>query len=214
MFQREDVGGKLIGFSLLHKHVFFFFGTRLLTREDLMRSFPEYECAFLKQVHGREVVEAKPPQTPEADAHWTRMATRALVVQTADCVPILLASKNQVCAIHAGWRGVAQNIVAATAPSFADDPVLFAAIGPHILKNSFEAGDDVAHQLTGAPPSTTGKQYVDLTALVRAQLQQTFGAKIKIFECAQDTKTSADFHSFRRDGAKAGRQYSFVVLNS
>jgi copper oxidase (laccase) domain-containing protein len=137
-----------------------------------------------------------------------------LVVQSADCVPILLASKYQVCALHAGWRGVAQNIVAAAGPAFADDPVLFAAIGPHILAPSFEVGDDVAKKLTGAPPSASGKQYVDLSALVRAQLQQTFGAKIRIFECLHDTKTSVDFHSFRRDGAPAGRQYSFVVLNS
>jgi YfiH family protein len=214
MFQREEALGKLIGYSLLHKHVFFFFGARDFASDQLIRTFPEYECTFLNQVHGHQVVEAKPPMRPEADAQWTRMATRALVVQSADCVPVLLASKYQVCAIHAGWRGVAQNIIAAAASTFADDPVQFAAIGPHILKDSFEVGDDVAHQLTGAAPSPSGKQHVDLTALVRSQLKQAFGAKIKIFECLHDTKTSPEFHSFRRDREQAGRQYSFVVLNS
>jgi hypothetical protein len=223
MFEREEAGGKLLGYSLNVEHVFFFFGAKTLNRERLCAAFPQYELCFIKQVHGRTVVSADPRGEVEADGHLTTMATRAPVVQSADCVPILLASKNRVCALHAGWRGVAQNIVAAAAAHLRDEPMLFAAIGPHIGAASFEIGRDVAAQLQAAAPgvdfitahpSAPDKVFADLSKIVRAQLANAFGSKVKIFECAIDTKTSADFCSFRRDGAQAGRQYSFVVLNS
>lgn len=225
MFKPIQHAGKLLGYGLQHKHVFFFFGSRHLAKDDLWSLYPEYEYTFLKQVHGKTVLEASPETEAEADAQFTRRVTRAPVVQTADCVPILLASKNQVCAIHSGWRGVAQNITGAARTCFAGEKVLFAAIGPHILSRSFEVGHDVAAQLMAASPypdkaqsylrpqASSDKTHFDLTQLVRDQLTAAFGA-IEVFECLHDTKTSADFHSFRRDQKQAGRQYSFVVINA
>ncbi|MBX3020398.1 MAG: polyphenol oxidase family protein [Bdellovibrionales bacterium] len=226
MFQREERAGNLLGYSLQHKHAFFFFGSQAFTRDDLWTVFPEYDFAFLKQVHGKAVIDANPASACEADAHFTNFATRAPVIQTADCVPVLLASKSRVCAVHAGWRGVAQNIIAATKPHFTDDRVQFAAIGPHILVNSFEVGQDVSAQLQAAAPDpskaieylrshpSADKTYFDLAQLVRDQLTASYGGQLKIFECLHDTKTDHAFSSFRRDGKQAGRNLSFVVLNA
>lgn len=223
MFEQLFDGPRFLGFTLTRGKHFFFFGSRFVTREDLFQLFPQYEFRFLKQIHSRKVVESSVARPlPEADAHFTNQPGVALIAQSADCVPILLASPTHVCAIHAGWRGVAQNIVAAvheTLPLFKPD---FAAIGPHIGQLSFEVGDDVAQTLRAASPSpipslTTasveGKVFFDLKSLVYKQLRTSFNAALPIEDCAEDTKTSARFHSFRRDGAKAGRQYSFVVLN-
>lgn len=177
-------------------------------------------------MHGKTIVQADPANALEADGHYTRMVTRALVVQTADCVPVMLVSKNQVCALHAGWRGVAQNIIGEAKEQFRDDPVLFAAIGPHILAPSFEIGSDVAAQLIAAAPypekaqtylrahPSPGKTYFDLTQMVRDQLMSTYGGRLEVFECLHNTMVDREFHSFRRDAKQAGRQYSFVVLNS
>lgn len=223
-FQPRRRDGRLLGYSLEHEHVLFFFGAAQLDRAGLVNLFPEYEFCFIKQVHGRAAVRADPGVSPEADAHFTRRPTRAPVVQTADCMPVLLASRHQVCAVHAGWRGVEQDIIAATGATFHDDPVLFAAIGPHILQDSFEVDADVSRRLLAAAPlvsssavvagAAPGKSHVDLSALVEAQLRRTHGDAVRIFSCLHDTKTSADFHSFRRQGPAAGRQFSFVVLNS
>lgn len=211
MFQPERDRGRTIGYGLTIEHVYFFFGTR----EFEPAQMPEYEYAFLRQVHGTTVVEADPGTRPEADAHFTRRATRAPVAQSADCMPVLLASKNQVCAIHAGWRGVAAGTITAAARAF-DEPILFAAVGPHIMAASFEVGADVAAKFprdAWRPHADPGKTYVDLAAIARAQIAQA-APRARLFECLFDTRTTAEFHSFRRDGKDAGRNLSFVVLNA
>jgi copper oxidase (laccase) domain-containing protein len=170
------------------------------------------------------VIEADPQTSLEADAHYTSIAGRALISQTADCVPILLSSKSKVCAIHSGWKSSAQNIIAHSKAAFGGEPVTLAAIGPHIMQSSFEVGRDVAAQLLAAAPQGTteydlfsmhddpNKVHFDLTELIRRQLRAAFGPQIEILECLEDTKQSIQFHSFRRDRERAERQYSFVVI--
>ncbi len=71
---------------------------------------------------------------------------KALCVKTADCVPILLASKDakQISAVHAGWRGTVADIAAEAAKRFdCDKSGLLAAIGPCIGVCCYEVGDEV-----------------------------------------------------------------------
>src|SRR5438270_536991 len=106
MFKDLFADGKLMGFTHRRDGRVFFFGTGNTTQEDLPMLFPNYKFLFLKQVHGRNVIQADsasaPP--PEADGHFTSTPGLALVVQSADCVPVLLSSPKQVCAVHAGWK--------------------------------------------------------------------------------------------------------------
>ncbi len=226
MFKREERKNKFIGYSLSAGSAFFFFGSRHLPKTELEIYFPEYRFAFLKQIHGKVLAEADPEKLNEADAHYTAQKNLALVSQTADCIPILLANDDAVCAIHSGWKGSALNIVSQASAAFGDLKPKYAAIGPHILMPSFEVGRDIATQLLAAAPAGTKesqlvyphddpqKAYFDLAELARLQLYETFGEKIFILECLEDTKTSAQFHSFRRDRSEAGRQFSFVVLKA
>jgi YfiH family protein len=90
-------------------------------------------------------------EPPKADALFTREPGVLLVVQTADCVPILLADVKQrvVAAIHSGWRGTAQRIAQKTLGRMqmefgtrATDVI--AAVGPAIGQCCYEVGSDVA----------------------------------------------------------------------
>jgi hypothetical protein len=74
-----------------------------------------------------------------------------LAVQTADCVPVLLADtkRHAVAAIHAGWRGTLARIVAKTLGrmhmEFGTRPEdVSAALGPCIARCSYEVGPEVA----------------------------------------------------------------------
>lgn len=112
----------------------------------------------VRQVHGADVwtpganeAPVKLSDAPCADAIVTAQPGRMLVIRTADCVPILMASRDGrvVAAIHAGWRGVVAQVVAATFAEFdrrfrigPDEWV--AAIGPCISGEHFEVGTDVA----------------------------------------------------------------------
>ena len=70
----------------------------------------------------------------------------ALCVKTADCVPILLSSKDgkEVSAVHAGWRGTVSDIVTKSAEKFtcAKEDIL-CAIGPCIGVCCYEVGEEV-----------------------------------------------------------------------
>jgi YfiH family protein len=200
----------------------FFFGSAQLGREQLPHFFPDYKFCFLKQVHGHKIVHGDPAEVFEADGHFTGKPHHALVIQTGDCVPLMLANSAQVCALHAGWRGTAAGIVG-TAKVFLTEPPEVAVIGPHIRSESFEIGRDVSEALLDqVPPKVDRAQfllphkdpakcYFDLSALLKSQLR-TYFPEIQIFEAGENTFTSSAYHSFRRDKNGAGRQYSFVVL--
>lgn len=89
----------------------------------------------------------------QGDALITRQPSLLLAVQTADCIPILLADARQrvVAAIHAGWRGTLARIAAKTIGRMqmefgtrARDVV--AALGPGIRQCCYEVGMEVAQK--------------------------------------------------------------------
>jgi YfiH family protein len=105
-----------------------------------------------RQVHGAAVaVGHRPPgQRPEADILLADDEGLSLAVQTADCVPLLLADRRVgvVAAVHAGWRGLFARAptaaVAALTAHFGSRPTdLLAAIGPSIGACCYEVGADV-----------------------------------------------------------------------
>jgi YfiH family protein len=88
---------------------------------------------------------------PQGDALITREPGVLLVVQTADCIPILLADpKRQViAAIHSGWRGTVRRIAAKALGrmqmEFGTKPEdVIAALGPGIGQSCYEVGTEVA----------------------------------------------------------------------
>lgn len=90
-------------------------------------------------------------EAPNGDALITNVPGLLLGVQTADCVPILLADtkRRAVAAIHAGWRGTLARIVVKTLGRMrmefgtrANDVV--AALGPAIGQSCYEVGAEVA----------------------------------------------------------------------
>jgi YfiH family protein len=219
MFKELHKAGKLMAYTLKRGDQFFFFGTGNTSREDLQSLFPNFNFQFLNQVHGREVIPATTVPIPQADGHYTDKPNIALVCQSADCLPILMSSTTHVCAVHAGWKGMALNIIAAAKDKMPG--ANFAALGPHILRESFEVGRDVGRQLMAASPSPDAslasdasdpaKQFFDLKKLAHLQLNDRMPG-LKIEECCFDTKTNTLFHSYRRGRASRERQYSFVVI--
>ncbi|HXA79620.1 MAG TPA: peptidoglycan editing factor PgeF [Candidatus Acidoferrales bacterium] len=88
---------------------------------------------------------------PQGDALFTRDPGFLLAVQTADCIPILLADTklHAIAAIHAGWRGTLSRIAAKTLGrmqmEFGTRPEdVVAALGPGIGRCCYEVGSEVA----------------------------------------------------------------------
>lgn len=102
----------------------------------------------------------RPEDAPQGDALFTREPGQLLAVQTADCVPILLADTRlrAVAAIHAGWRGTLRRIAAKTLGRMqmefgtrAGD--VLAALGPGIGRCCYEVGEDVAREFNAQFPA-------------------------------------------------------------
>ena len=196
------------------------YGTKHLKRSDLRDLFPKYQFCFLKQVHGKKVVPANMNQLIEADAHWTKEKNQALAVQTADCMPVLLKSHNVICAVHAGWRGVVNQIVLSALKVFPDFSSLEVGIGPHIHQESFVVSKDTADKLADSAPQgknellavKDGKYRVSLMGLVKNQILDK--TSVKVWQnLLINTFSSNLFYSFRRTAEKNRGQYSFIVLD-
>ncbi len=107
----------------------------------------------LRQIHS-DVIHAfktAPAEPCRGDASITNTPGLLLAVQTADCVPILLAdpARRVVAAVHAGWRGTLRRIVMKTIGrlqmNFGTKPGdLLAALGPAIGGCCYEVGTEVA----------------------------------------------------------------------
>jgi YfiH family protein len=110
----------------------------------------------LRQVHGATVVDAadqravRDGEWPEGDVVVSLEPGRAVAVQAADCVPLLVADSRSgaVAAAHSGWRGMAAGAASAAvgalqrlAGARPDD--LIAAIGPSVGVCCYEVGGDV-----------------------------------------------------------------------
>jgi len=88
---------------------------------------------------------------PQGDALITREPGVLLVIQTADCIPILLADpkRRAIAAIHSGWRGTVRRIAAKALGrmqmEFGTKPEdVIAALGPGIGQSCYEVGTEVA----------------------------------------------------------------------
>jgi polyphenol oxidase len=185
------------------------FGTRLapLSQEGM---------ASLKQIHSAVVLVANQPGCAgEGDALLTNCPGLGLSVRTADCYPILLAdTKNRaVAAVHAGWRGAADEIVVKTIAKMriqfgTSPPDIVAAIGPGIGVCCYQVGAEVA-QLFGVE----GAGRVDLAAANRCQLTDAGVEEQHIDVLGGCTSCdAARFYSFRREKEQAGRMISYIGL--
>lgn len=143
------------------------------TKENVLENRGRFQSALgtsdftlvpMKQIHSDVVhlFENPPVEPRRGDASVTNRPGLLLAVQTADCVPILLADlkKRAVAAVHAGWRGTLQRIVAKAIGKmrmqFGTDPAdLLAAIGPSIGGCCYEVGTEVAAEFRSQFPSAS-----------------------------------------------------------
>lgn len=174
----------------------------------------DVEGAWLKQVHGADVLDAGPGNCGEGDGLVTDRLRLGLGIVTADCVPVLLADETQVAAVHAGWRGVVGRVVVHAAERFPSGPAI-AWVGPAISGEVYEVSDEVADQVVASAndsvrlPGQGERPHVDLQRAVEIQLETRWNVEIRrVPGC---TLTMPDrLWSYRREGVDAGRNMSWI----
>ena len=179
-----------------------------------------------RQVHGTGVAvvhEPEPRELGEADAVVCDHPEVLIGIVTADCVPILVASRDgrAVAAIHGGWRGLAAGVVDAGVAALREltRGELVAAIGPHVGPCCYEVDEPVLQRLgerfsnvldDATRPARPGHVWLDLGVIAQAALRH---AEVSAIERLPGTCTAcpgAPFFSVRRDGADTGRQVHWI----
>lgn len=221
-----EKNGKVFGEYFESNSVYIFFGNKNFEKEHFS-FFPGVQFQFLKQVHGSDVVHMDRFQEEviHADAHYTGTKKLALVIQTADCLPVLGYDKNQkwIYAAHAGWRGVENRIIPKTIEIFkknANTPLLSLFIGPHIQQPSFEVDEDVAIKLKTCTNPENGhctfdelknKYFANLKKIAHTQAQELPIQIQELYISKTDTFTNEHYSSFRRLKNPC-RNWSFIFL--
>ena len=195
----------------------------------------------VRQVHGDGVLIVDPalaeregfPQVLlderyEFDALITDLAGLALVVSTADCLPILIHDPVQGAAeaVHAGWRSTAKRIAAkavrALGKAYGTDPAdCRVAIGPGIRGCCFEVDRPVIEAMgralptweAHARPSRAGHWRIDLAGVNRAILQEAGVRPERVEDLDLCTACRTDlFFSHRAEKGCTGRMMNLIIL--
>lgn len=159
------------------------------------------------------------------DALMTRVPGLPLSVSIADCLPILFVSPTPraVAAIHAGWRGIANQIIPKTLRKMQRElkfspEKCWAAIGPGIGPLHFEVQGEALERLSRRHPlavvrrTPKGSAYFDLSAAAREQLLGFGLPRAQIICLHEDTAAFPKrYFSYRRDG-ETGRTLGMIQI--
>lgn len=156
------------------------------------------------------------------DALVTNQPNIALVLNFADCVPILFYDpiKKVIAAAHAGWRGTVAKIgpktVKKMAKNFSCEPKnIIALIGPSIGKCCFEVKEDVLKQLIESVDNKSSnafsKNHANLKLINKLQLLACGVKKINVCEYCTSCQNEL-FFSYRKEEGKTARHSAVIIL--
>jgi YfiH family protein len=174
-------------------------------------------ATMLWQQHGAGVVKATADRGvltagfdhPPGDALWTDEADLALMLITADCLPVAVAradgAEPALAVLHVGWRGLLEGIADAAVAAIANGQ-LEAVIGPGIGPCCYEVGEEVAEPFTRRfGPEVLQGRNLDLYTATEKALQAAGCGRVERVEMCTSCHPDL-FFSHRRDGARTGRQ--------
>jgi YfiH family protein len=174
------------------------------------------QLSWPRQIHSSVLLEAEREGCcGDGDAIHTDKSGVALSVVTADCLPIVVAGPSHLTTIHAGWRGLAGHLIEKTLDELNEEPGKVCAwIGPAIGPCCYEVGPDVANQVVAASSpevelSRHPRPYLDLTKAAAVQLTRAGVRNLRTVPVC--TRCSPKWlWSYRRDGDRAGRNWTFA----
>lgn len=192
-------------------------------RMNLLRAllpFGAKRLQWLNQTHSTQAYCIEAPQLPlqNGDALLSTESGVALMMMTADCLPIVLcdALGQEVACLHAGWRGLANGIIEKTYAAMRY-PARLAWLGVAISQNHFEVGGEVREAFISQNPAlacafkmkTHNKYMADLYAIARIKLQQLGITTVSATPYC--SYADQQFYSYRR-AATTGRMATFVFI--
>lgn len=198
---------------------------------NAQRAYLKKECGvdipqvfWRKQIHGDDILVVKggvrtSKSCPDADAYITDEKNLPIAIRTADCVPVFIFDPvHRVIGLaHAGWKGTYKQLAAKTIQKmqekYTSQPSdLKIALGPSIRECCYQVGEEFRDHFPSRVRDREGRLYADVVGANRDQLLKAGVRPENIFDSRLCTCCNKDYFSFRRDGEKAGRMISVMML--
>lgn len=183
---------------------------------------PRQSLVRMHQVHSNTVTWVNTSdlgkKKEQTDGLLTEQKNVFLGVITGDCIPLLLYDKEKhfIGAVHAGWRGVYNEIVTETIRAMiikgSNPEDILVGIGPSIRVCCYEFGKGDAQKFVTKFPQwhdvvveKKGKTYLDTQVLVKHQLHE-LGVLPENIEDAEHCTfdKNDDVYSYRKEGKGFG----------
>ena len=172
---------------------------------------------FMNQVHGNRIalIEEITDEVPTADALVTGIPGISLAVMVADCIPLLLHSKESVAAVHVGRKGLMNGVAVHAIDLMRDMGAtgITAVMGPSICGRCYEVSEDIYNEVVALHPMAAARTPKDTLSLdlpgALSVVLANLGIKVEL--SAECTVENSDYFSYRRDGV-TGRQVGVISL--
>jgi len=161
--------------------------------------------ASMNQTHSDVVTFVKSPRVYESDGIYTEKPKLGLVVQTADCMPILLNDKKRIGAIHSGWRGLKNNIVEKAIKKFNVNQ-LSISIGPHAQSCCYEIKEDVKKYFNDYTEVRDDMFFLNMSQVLK-DFSEEKGFQLEISSIC--TICNSSYNSYR-ENKTSKRQFGFI----
>ena len=159
---------------------------------------------LLKQTHSDICVKV-PEGIGDCGDAWliSKNSKGSFGIKTADCLAIIVLCENEIAVIHAGWKGLANNIIKKTLENLKP---IYAVVGPHIMR--YEVGIEVLEQIEDPIyERIEGRYYLNLARTAEKQLS----ISLEQFDiCTFDNN---DWCSYRREKDNALRNLAVISLD-
>lgn len=175
-----------------------------------------------KQIHGDDILVVDNQiykDCSDADGYITDKRNLSIAIRTADCVPVFIFDPfhQAIGLAHAGWKGTYKSIAAKTVRRMtgkynSQPSVLKIILGPSIRACCYQVGPEFRDYFPLHIKERYGHLYLDVVSANREQLVQAGVPQGSIIDSGICTCCSKNYFSFRRDGPKAGRMISLMML--
>lgn len=182
---------------------------------------------FMHQVHQVNIVKidenniasfgGRENVVENTDALITNLKNVPLVVQTADCAPVIIycSKTKSMAAIHSSWKGTRDKIVPKTIELMikeynAEPSEMYVYIAPYIALKDYEVGDEVAVHFKNKV-MINNRWHFDNGLEIKDQML-SLGVLENNIEISSLNTYDKEFYSYRRDGVQVGRILTLGVL--
>ncbi len=157
------------------------------------------------------------PVPIDADGHATTLHGVGAMILSADCLPVAVGCEGAVAMLHAGWRGLAGGVLeegVRVLRELGRGGAIAAIVGPGAGACCYEVGPEVHAAFAGA--SGPGRRIplrgrCDLRAIAHQRLRAAGVRDVRDVDAC--TICDGRFFSYRREGARAGRQAGAAWLS-